>query len=322
MKTLLGLVLTLLCSTVLVTAITTTPTPTTTPSSLLIFLSSKVSSGNLGGLEGADALCQSIAGSPNFIALLPHHSKGIKITDRISNKLKPFVNSKGETVALSAQDLFQTTEGPDFGGLKNPILKFNGDSANIGRVFSASKKNGDLANKNDHSDCDGWTSGNYESPKVKVGYSGHAKLDETFNWISQDSVHCDKTAHFYCVQTLSEEEATVETFTHPASGDKVSFAEGNALEELEVSLTVTNPVPARKSCFGVSTTTNTLKSGWTFNDEICCLAKGYTGPHPTTGETVCVTGCDAKISYPKFFVTQDTGASPSKKCFSECRALI
>ncbi len=171
---------------------TATPTPTETPtatntvsgSSHLIFISTTTTGSNIGGLAGADAICQGRASDENFpgtwLALLSDSSTAansrVTFTGRISNLR--------EVIANDSADLWDGT-------LLNQI-RYN-EEGNTGNTdaWTGSLSDGSYAPDN----CNDWLVVNGDSGQ----YGSATGTDAT--WIDNGFTNCFAVHSVYCVST-------------------------------------------------------------------------------------------------------------------------
>ena len=167
----------------------TTLQPQCGTSTKCIFASSTTSTGNLGGLTGADATCASLAtaaGLPGtYKAWLS--TSGNDASTRLSNANVPYYLVDGTT------EVANDWNGLTSGALLHAIdLDEHGISAGGQEVWTGTTTSG-LASG---TDCAGWTSG-VSSSLADVGISSQASLQ----WTSAYSQFCDRTnVRLYCVQ--------------------------------------------------------------------------------------------------------------------------
>jgi hypothetical protein len=150
---------------------------------MTFFVTGESHSGDLGGLDGADAICQGLAadvgaGGHTWRAYLSTHGAGsvpaVNARDRIGNG--PWHNAKGVLIAASLADLhgdiqrdsnliYRETALTEKGELVNGRVRPEGTnnehdmltgSDSHGRAFSAG------ASRNTNYTCDNWTSGSDE----------------------------------------------------------------------------------------------------------------------------------------------------------------
>lgn len=190
------------------------------------FVTSSTQTGNLGGLAGADATCQSLAaevgaGDLNWRAYLSTHGSNVEpavnARDRIGNG--PWYNSKGVLIAGSLADLhgdiqrdtnliYRETALTEKGELVNGRVRPEGEnnqhdmltgSDSHGRAFSSG------ASRNANLTCNNWT---YDGSDGSAMIGHHDRLSSwNTSWNSSHSTNgCSAEAlletggggHFYC----------------------------------------------------------------------------------------------------------------------------
>ncbi len=161
--------------------------------------------GDLGGLAGADAHCQSLAtaaGAParSWRAYLSTQGAGaVNARDRIGTG--PWKNAKGETIATSVEDLHspankltkQTalTE-------KGAIVKGRGDTPNTHDVLTGSMPDGRAFAGEADMTCKNWTSST--AGTAMLGHADRIGLDETEPSKSWNSSHPSRGPGGGCTQ--------------------------------------------------------------------------------------------------------------------------
>jgi hypothetical protein len=156
------------------------PAETSEETELGFFVTSTTHDGNLGGLSGADATCETLAaavgaGSRTWKAYLSAENNGTPIhaKDRIGSG--PWYNADGDLVAqnlaalhaatlVGNADLFITEKGEKVNG------QWNGVSPNEHDIVTGSDATGSLLMGAMNSTCTDWTS-NTLTPGPQVGHS-------------------------------------------------------------------------------------------------------------------------------------------------------
>lgn len=152
---------------------------------------------NLGGLEGADAYCASLAkaagsAKTNWKAYLsttaPQGEAGVNARDRIGKG--PWQNFNGVVVATSVDELHsdknnltKDTALTETGGLVNG----RGDKPNEHDILTGSDPNGMYSTAGGDTTCQNWTS-NSEGSAI-VGHHDRRGLKETRHMMSWNSSH-------------------------------------------------------------------------------------------------------------------------------------
>jgi cysteine-rich repeat protein len=172
--------------------VTPTPTPTATPVAprKRVFISSTTSTGNLGGLSGADATCQSLATaaglSGTYLAWLSDATQSPVM--RFTQATVPYKLVGGTVVANDWTDLVDGTLSAAINRSETGTLIDNAD------VFTNTKASGDgIATTH----CQNWTS----SAPADATNVGLAKTGATNSiWTVFASVRCDTANHLYCFE--------------------------------------------------------------------------------------------------------------------------
>jgi hypothetical protein len=166
------------------------------PTGMIVFVTSRTYQGqSLGGLEGADAICQDRANDAGlggtFKAWL---STGeVSAVDRLAHSDVPYVLADGTTqVAANWADL---VDGIDHAIDQTEWGAFVGN--NFGYVLTNTSSNGTSQGAYD---CYDWT-GNYAEPQFPpslVGYTGY--LSTWSEYDTGPSAYCDSDLHLYCFE--------------------------------------------------------------------------------------------------------------------------
>lgn len=151
---------------------------------------------NLGGLTGADKLCQDLAtaagaGQRQWRAYLSTTGpNGVHARDRIG--AGPWVNAKGVTVAASVADLHsdQNTLSKEHSLTeKGEVLNGRGDQPNMHDVLTGSNLDGTAATGSGDTTCANWTSSD-ASGSASVGH--HDRQGGGTNPTSWNAAHPSK----------------------------------------------------------------------------------------------------------------------------------
>jgi len=147
---------------------------------------------NLGGLAGADALCQKLAGAAGSTGKIWHaylSAAGVNARDRIGKG--PWFNAGGELIANSLDEL----HGPANRITKQTalteagkIVNGRGDNPNQHDILTGSNPDGTLA---EGKTCGDWTSDAADGVTI-VGHSDRTGLDESDAAKSWNSSHPTK----------------------------------------------------------------------------------------------------------------------------------
>jgi hypothetical protein len=162
-------------------------TPSLASANNLVFVTSGTYDGNLGGLTGADYICNTLAGAAGlggtFVAWLSDSTADAR--DRLTGA-GPFVTLQGHTVATDVADLTD--------GLIGSISRdeYN-DPPDISGVWTGTNPDGTWYGL----DCLGWTS-NVNGGSV-LGRRGNKATTST-SWTSFSNNVCFSKRHLYCFQ--------------------------------------------------------------------------------------------------------------------------
>ena len=162
-----------------------------------IFVSSTLQTADLGGLTGADAICQGLADAPGsivpegeYVALLSTDEVGA--ASRITPSSGPYVRPDGVPVADSFAALFSTRP---LNTDRDLLSRVRGDE--LGNLFGSevvwtnSTANGLQAS----STCVNWNSAEDADGPTFTGETNELDAD----WIDSSPLDCDQLARLYCV---------------------------------------------------------------------------------------------------------------------------
>ncbi len=132
----------------------------------MTFFITSVGSGkgaDLGGLEGADRHCQTLAaaagaGTKQWRAYLSTQGQGaVNARDRIGRG--PWQNTKGEVIAKDAEELHGTNNLTKQTALteKGEVVKGRGDTPNMHDILTGSQANGRAFTGSEDMTCGNWT---------------------------------------------------------------------------------------------------------------------------------------------------------------------
>ncbi|HYD47231.1 MAG TPA: hypothetical protein VEB21_02725, partial [Terriglobales bacterium] len=159
----------------------------------VVFVTSDEYDGEMvGGLAGADALCQELAGdallSGTFKAWLSDSTGNT--ASRISKAIVPYTLVDGTVVANNWTDL---TDGTLAHAIDQDESGFDLDPLfdNL-QVWSATSPSGQLTGDGD---CDNWTT----ADDFEDGAIGDASASDS-EWTDSDFTSCDDSARLYCIQ--------------------------------------------------------------------------------------------------------------------------
>ncbi len=153
-------------------------------SSLSFFVTSSTQDGDLGGLAGADQICQSLAagvgaGSKTWRAYLSAANDGAPIHARDRIGTGPWFNALDVMLAADLTqlhgltgdaDLFVTETGDKVNGQWNGSNGQDGAAANEHDIMTGSDSQGELLMSDEATSCDDWTS-NTLTPGPQVGHT-------------------------------------------------------------------------------------------------------------------------------------------------------
>jgi hypothetical protein len=169
------------------------------------FISPEAKNGDLGGLVGADSLCEQWAADAGiqgtYRAILSTATTNAQ--DRLTGA-RGWIRPDGRPVADLPTAPFERTSG-----LLAPVrIAPNGDDVGDASVWSASGNDGVYRTTGGgDSDCGGWTSAD-GGASARYGFSV-----STVEWLYRGTGDgCDQTFHIYCFQVDYEVELRVEDF--------------------------------------------------------------------------------------------------------------
>jgi len=176
---------------------TNTPTFTPTPSTdNIVFVTSTSQDGNLGGLSGADSICQTRANSAGlpgtYRAILS--SSTVSASARLTQSANPYRLVNGTIIANNWADLTD-------GALAAPINRTESNGL-IGfpiKVWTASN----IALNFSGPACSNWTSSSGSANGVTGDLTSNG-----FTWINEALTPCDEPSYLYCVQQVTGPTAT------------------------------------------------------------------------------------------------------------------
>ena len=168
-------------------------------SAMTFFISSTGSGngGNLGGLEGADALCQRLAQAVGASAktwrayLSTTGEKSVNARDRIGRG--PWQNTKGEVIARTLDDLHGKNNISKQTALneKGEMVNGRGDKPNQHDILTGSDPQGRaMTGGEKDTTCSNWTSA--EAGSAIVGHHDRQGLDQSEAAMSWNSSHGTK----------------------------------------------------------------------------------------------------------------------------------
>jgi hypothetical protein len=184
---------------------TETTTESNQPGELSFFVTSTKHDGNLGGLEGADEICQDLAddanaGDKTWRAYLSAGNSGQPINARERIGTGPWYNAAGALLAANLTDLyalsgnadlFITEKGEKVNGQWNSSNGMAGAPANEHDVTTGTDPTGNLIMNDMVTTCNDWTS-NTLTPGPQVGHTdgmGPGMDSSTINFSSWSGGH-------------------------------------------------------------------------------------------------------------------------------------
>lgn len=169
-----------------------------------IFITSTFHNGNLGGLEGADQLCQGLANASSvvpkgeYLALLS--TDDTNAASRIAPSVGPYIRPDGLPLAANSTALFNTkkelAQQPDLNLVNGPHMNEKGEIQGGDGAWTGSNGRGRrILNSN----CANWNDGTVNSLGTLGSVSSPSSewLETSDGPSSQD---CDLEIHIYCVQ--------------------------------------------------------------------------------------------------------------------------
>ncbi len=149
----------------------------------LIFATSQTYTGNLGGLAGADGLCQAAADaaglSGSFVALLS--TAAIDTNTRVTIT-GPVSKTTGDVVAVDSTDLWD-------GEIQLPIGHDENGTAILGNAWTGSHAGGTAA----AAQCSDWVTENGNGRRGMVDTTGGG-------WFGGSPVTCGEEHRLYCIR--------------------------------------------------------------------------------------------------------------------------
>jgi hypothetical protein len=139
---------------------------------------------DLGGLAGADGICQTLAaaagaGGKTWRAYLSTQGDGaVNARDRIGNG--PWMNAKGEVIAKNVAELHGTNNITKATALieKGTPVNGRGDTPNMHDILTGSQADGTAFPAGDDRTCGNWTKSGADGA-VMVGHSDRMGLDDS-----------------------------------------------------------------------------------------------------------------------------------------------
>jgi len=159
---------------------------------------------DLGGLEGADRICRTLAeavgaGGRTWRAYLSTQSPGaVNARDRIGSG--PWVNAKGVVIAKNPDELHGTNNLTKQTALteKGEVVNGRGDTPNTHDILTGSKPDGTAFGEDADRTCANWTSSGKGA--AMLGHSDRTGLDESAPAKSWNSSHPSRGPGGGCTQ--------------------------------------------------------------------------------------------------------------------------
>ncbi len=189
-----------LAASVALAAVTTTASLHAQQSAMTFFITSAGSGngGNLGGLEGADAICQKLATAAGAAAktwrayLSTTGAKSVNARDRIGRG--PWQNAKGEVIARTIDDLHSDKNNLNKQTAlteTGQVVNGRGDKPNMHDILTGSSPEGRAVGGGEKdTTCNNWTSA--DAGSAVVGHHDRQGLDTSPPAISWNSSHGSK----------------------------------------------------------------------------------------------------------------------------------
>ena len=154
----------------------------------IVFLTSKAYSGNLGGLDGADTICNDLAldaGLPGtFKAWLS--DSVISVSERFIHA-GPYILVDGTIIA---EDWIELTDGY----LSHPINRDeNNNSYGNQRVWTNTQWNGEIKGYSENNNCKNWTTSSGT-------YGVYGSSFSTYFWTDNSIINCSYSGRLYCFE--------------------------------------------------------------------------------------------------------------------------
>jgi hypothetical protein len=154
-----------------------------------VFVTSTVTNGDLGGLSGADATCNSLASNAalggTWVAWLSTDT--VNAVSRLTPGSGPFLSA--DSLTFIANDIADLTSS----SLDGPITEDENGVFRTGQlVWTATLGNGVYAGTDD---CNDWTSSD-SGNSAETGNSSSSSL----SWTQVGSQNCDQSLRLYCFE--------------------------------------------------------------------------------------------------------------------------
>jgi hypothetical protein len=160
------------------------------PTEHRVFVTSTTHNGNLGGLAGADSICQQLAQN----AGLRRTYKAI-MSDSVSSAVSRIVLMGGAILKLDESGASMTVDadGNLWNGIMSPLNRSQlGNSIASGQVWTGTTSSG-TTNSNPDASCANWTDG-FGFFTALIG-----QIESLPGWLDSGPASCDRTIRFYCI---------------------------------------------------------------------------------------------------------------------------
>ncbi len=158
---------------------------------VLVFVTSKRYDGNLGGIEGANKICQHHAES----AGLPGEYKAWISSSTEQSPVNSF-NKRDQSYILENDTLIAKSWDEFVSGLHLAAIDCDESGKNVGyttKVWTGTSTQGKYLGKEN---CKGWSSNSVEDS----GWVGTVYKFWTLEWTAEMTTPCDEGRNLYCVQ--------------------------------------------------------------------------------------------------------------------------
>ena len=165
-----------------------------------IFVTSSVHNGDLGGLPGADQICQDLADGVGVVSIVPPgdyvallSTNDVNAAERITPSVGPYIRPDGVYVSANAAALFMTAPPIDNPLISSVFIDESGQEAGgTAYVWTGTRSFGGSTASARH--CSSWTDGS-------VGGFGLAGLNDVRDggWLDTVPVDCVVSFRIYCV---------------------------------------------------------------------------------------------------------------------------
>lgn len=193
-----------------------------------VFVTSTVYQGNLGGLEGADKICNDLAKSSSAVSWIknPVNIGLEKYLAWLSTSNSDAIDRLGftsETCFVLSNNASLAKDRKDFldGSLDNSVSRDEkGNSVSSTPVWTSTTQNGVYSTSNDGGSCKSWTSNDNEE---QASY-GSCSLPTKGEWTLAGTDACDNNKRLYCFSITLPTPAPTPTRTRePTSTTSTSF---------------------------------------------------------------------------------------------------